>query len=49
MQQLEALTRDAVALANGHNTTPEQSAQAEDWLWGRLGIVLKKPPATATK
>jgi cephalosporin-C deacetylase len=38
-----------VALANGHNTTPEQSAQAEEWLWGRLGIVIKKPPAVANK
>jgi cephalosporin-C deacetylase len=38
-----------VALANGHNTTPEQSAQAEEWLWGRLGIVIKKPPAPASK
>ncbi len=27
-----------LALANGHFTTPEQSEQADAWLWSRLGV-----------
>ncbi|MDX2020170.1 MAG: acetylxylan esterase [Deltaproteobacteria bacterium] len=32
-----------LALANGHFTTPEQSAQAEEWLWARFGLATKRP------
>lgn len=38
-----------LALANNHFTTPEQSAEAETWLWRRLGVTIKPPLATEKK
>lgn len=32
-----------VAMANNHFATPEQSAEAETWLWSRLGLTGKHP------